>query len=128
MTPGIFELAVLVLVAAVLGVAAKLLRQPLILAYLLTGVLMGYFGWTKLVDQETFHAFSDLGIMFHLFLVGLEINYDSLRLVGRSALILGVSHVAFTFTLGYAIALLFGFAAVPAAYISIALTVSSTVI
>ena len=128
MTAGIFELAVVMLLAAALGVVAKFLRQPVVLAYLATGALLAYLGWTKLIDQETFQVFSDLGIMFLLFLVGLEVNWDSLRIVGRSAVALGFGQVIFTFGLGYGIAWLFGFPAIHAAYIAFALTISSTVI
>ncbi|MEY4731429.1 MAG: hypothetical protein RL681_375, partial [Candidatus Parcubacteria bacterium] len=128
MTAGIFELAVVMLMAAALGVVAKFLRQPVVLAYLATGALLAYLGWTKLIDHETFQVFSDLGIMFLLFLVGLEVNWDSLRVVGRSAVLLGFGQVFVTFGLGYGIAWLFGFPAIHAAYIAFALTISSTVI
>lgn len=128
MTSGLFELAILVLIAAVLGFLAKLLRQPLMLAYLGTGVAVGYFGLLHLEDQETFRIFSDLGIMFLLFLVGLEINYASLKIVGKPALLVGLGQVFFTLGIGYGIAQLLGFGVTASAYIATALTFSSTII
>lgn len=122
------ELAFIILIAAGLGVAAKLLKQPLILAYLATGALVGYFGFFHINERGIFEVFSDLGIMFLLFLVGMEINYSSLRLVGKSSLIVGLGQIIFTFIIGFFIALFFSIPPLPSAYIAIALTFSSTII
>lgn len=129
MTQTLFELAMVVLLAAGLGVLARILRQPTILGYLASGALIGAFGFLNLSDEATFRVFSDLGIMFLLFLVGLEINYTSLRLVGAVSLLVGLGQVVFTFGIGYLIAVFFlGFGALAASYIAIALTFSSTII
>lgn len=128
MTGSLFELAIVILVAAALGIAAKLFRQPVILAYLATGMLIGYFGFLNLGDKELFTVFSDLGIMLLLFLVGLEINYTSLRLVGKASILVGLGQIVFTALFGYLIASAFGFSLVPALYIAVALTFSSTII
>lgn len=128
MTSGIFELAIVILIAACLGIAAKLLKQPIILAYIVSGIIIGYFGFFHLDNKEIFRVFSDLGIMFLLFLVGLEINFTSLRLVGKTALIVGAAQIVFTFIIGFLIALLFNFSHLHSAYIAIALTFSSTII
>ncbi len=128
MTGGLLELAIVILVAAVLGSAAKLFRQPVILAYLATGIVIGYFGLFNFQDKEVFSIFSDLGIMFLLFLVGLEINYTSLRLVGKASVILGLGQIVFTAALGYLITAALGFPPLQAIYIAVALTFSSTII
>lgn len=128
MTSGLLELAIVILIAAGLGVIAKLFKQPIVLAYLITGVVIGYFGFFNFTNKEIFKTFSDLGIMFVLFLVGLEINYTSLRLVGKPSLIIGFAEIIFTFIAGFLIALFFGFNNLTSAYIAIALTFSSTVI
>ncbi|HEY4497627.1 MAG TPA: cation:proton antiporter [Candidatus Paceibacterota bacterium] len=129
MTTTLFELAMVVLLATGLGIVAKVLRQPTILGYLVAGALIGAFGFLNLSDEKTFRVFSDLGIMFLLFLVGLEINYTSLRLVGRVSLLVGLGQIVFTFGLGYGIAVfLFGLGPLAASYIAIALTFSSTII
>src|SRR3989344_443498 len=128
MPSEILDLAIVILIASALGIAAKLLKQPIILAYLAAGVAIGYFGFFNLSDKEAFRIFSDLGIMFLLFLVGLEINYTSLRLVGRASFFIGISQIIFTFVIGLIISLLFGFNYLHSSYIAIALTFSSTII
>ncbi len=128
MSLGILELAIVVLVAATLGIIARLLKQPVILAYIFTGVVIGAFSFFHLTSKELFQTFSDLGIMFLLFLVGLEINYTSLRLVSRPSILVGLGQVIFTFIPGFFIARFFDFNVLQSAYIAIALTFSSTII
>ncbi|MFZ6015360.1 MAG: cation:proton antiporter [Patescibacteria group bacterium] len=124
----ILELAATVILVTVLSIFARLLRQPFILAYIAAGVLIALFGFFNLTDGETFHLFSDLGIMFLLFLVGIEINYSSLKLVGKISVILGIGQIAFTSLFGYILATIFGYNWLEALYIAIALTFSSTII
>ena len=73
MTGGLFELAIIFVAAAALGVGARLLKQPLILAYLLTGVLVAALNLLHLAEGELLKTFSSLGVMLILFLIGLEI-------------------------------------------------------
>lgn len=127
MSIGVAQLAILVSIAAIFGLLAKLLRQPIVLAYLLAGVVIGWLGFLK-ENIGLYELLSSLGVMFLLFLVGLEINYSSLRFVGRSALIIGLGQIVFTFLGGWLVASLLGFSYVAAAYIGIALTFSSTII
>ena len=128
MTEQLFQLATVVLLAAGLGFLARFFRQPLILAYIATGVVIAYFGWFNLADHATFKVLSDLGIMFLLFLVGLEMNYASLRSVGKASLIVGLGQIVFTAVIGYFLTRFLGFDPLPSLYIAIALTFSSTII
>jgi len=128
MSSEILELAFVLGAAAGLGLAARLLKQPLILAYIGTGVLIGLTGLTPVATDPLYRTFADLGIMFLLFLIGLEINLTSLRMVGRVALAIGLGQILFTSIGGFGIAMLLGFDLVPAAYIAVTLTFSSTII
>lgn len=128
MPGGIFELAIVILVAAALGLLAKAFKQPVVLAYLVTGGLIAYFGFFNLADREVFQVFSDLGIMFLLFLIGLEINYTSVRLVGKTSAIVGLAQVVFTAALGFLLSYWMHFSFIASLYIAMALTFSSTVI
>ncbi|HEY4526193.1 MAG TPA: cation:proton antiporter [Candidatus Paceibacterota bacterium] len=126
MASEIAQLAVVLSVASVLGYLARLFRQPLILAYLATGLLLNYFYPAGVHDSM--RIFADLGIMFLLFLVGLEINYESFRIISKPALIIGLAQVLITFGAGFWIAKLLHFGIVSAFYIGVALTFSSTII
>lgn len=122
------ELTLVIIIATTLGLVARTLKQPPILAYIATGILVAIFESLRIANVELFGTFSQLGVMFLLFMIGLQINYSSLRLVGRTSLIVGIAQIVFTFIIGFVIALLFHFNYLTAAYISIALTFSSTII
>lgn len=128
MIPEISQFAILFGLAAVLGMLARLVRQPLILAYLVAGVLIGFFHLVPLAGNPLYDTFSGLGVMFLLFLIGLEINFPSLRLVGGAAAVIALGQITFTFVGGFLLALFLHFDYLPATYIALALTFSSTII
>src|SRR3989338_591169 len=121
MSTGLLELAIVIVVAAALGIAAKIFKQPIILAYIFAGIIIGIFGFFQLNNRELFQVFSELGIMFLLFLIGLEINFTALRMVTKPSLILGFGQIIFTALIGFFIARFFNFNILPSLYISTAL-------
>ncbi len=129
MLNGMTDIAIILGVAAVIGAIAKALKQPLIIAYLFTGIVIGYFGLLNLGDQESIQFFSSIGVTLLLFLVGLEMEHSSLKKIGKVSLAIGIGQVVFTFVFGYLISsFVFGFSTLHSAYLAIALTFSSTVI
>jgi Kef-type K+ transport system membrane component KefB len=128
MTGGILEIAIVLLLASVLGILAKLLKQPTILAYLATGIVIASFGFFNFDNQEVLKAFSDIGIMLLLFLVGLEMNYKLIKLVGKESLIGGLAQIIIACLGGFGIAKLFNFSMIESFYIGIALAFSSTIV
>lgn len=128
MGSGILELAIVVLMATVLGIIARFLKQPLILAFILAGALISYFGFFNLNNQEVLSALSDLGIMFLLFLVGLEIDFKSLKFIGGVSSVMGLFQVILTAGLGFLLAQILHFSYLESTYIGAALTFSSTII
>ena len=71
---------------AVLGYLAHLARLPLIVAYLLVGVLVAVFGNFDLANSETFTVFSEIGIAFVLFFIGMEMDIGEIRALGKPIL------------------------------------------
>ncbi len=123
-----FELGLVIISAALIGVIGYYLKQPLILAYIVAGILIGPFGFGLVHDIETIHVIAQVGIMLMLFLVGLEMNPSRLKDLGLVAFATGIGQVVFTGLIGYGLATLFGFPLVQAIYLTVALTFSSTVI
>lgn len=119
-----------IIFAAATGVSwiMQRLKLPLLLGHILTGMMVGplVFGW--LSEPESMAVFSKLGITALLFIVGLSLNPLALRDVGRVSVAAGIGQILFTCTIGFLIAIAFGFAWIPALYIAIALTFSSTII
>ena len=128
MSAGILELTLFLLITAALGIMLKLLRQPLILAYIATGVVLTVFGFLSAGNKEVFDVFLRLGLTFLLFLVGMEINYTALRIVGRAAVTIGIGQIAFTTLLGFPIARAVGFDVAQSWYLALALAFSSAIV
>ncbi len=115
-------------VAAALGGIGIFLRQPLIVSFIATGVLVGPtgLGWVTAADQLDLLA--KLGISLLLFVVGLRLDLHLIRTLGPVALATGLGQVLFTSIIGYGLALALGMAPLSALYVSVALTFSSTII
>lgn len=122
-------------ISAVLGIAigiaflVQLLRQPLIISYIITGIIAGPMV-LNLVNSswEFFHVFSEFGVILLLFLIGLSLNVNYLKKIGKVAAFTGVGQVIFTSLIGYMILLVMGFSKTNAIYLAIAITFSSTII
>jgi Kef-type K+ transport system membrane component KefB len=122
----IAQFALLVIVAAVAGVIAKLVKQPPLIGYLLAGVVLsatGAFPQTELLEQ-----LGKVGITLLLFTVGIELTVTDVKTIGKVSLITGALQILITTAAGYGIARLLGIGSVPAIYIALALTFSSTII
>lgn len=123
-----YELGVILGIAALVGLAGTVLRQPLIVAFIAVGVVVGP-SWLGITDQaEELELLAEAGIAVLLFVVGLKLDLHVVRTLGRVALITGLGQVFFTSAIGFGIALGLGYDATASAYIAIALTFSSTII
>ena len=122
------QLGLILVLAAVMGAGAKFARQPVIVAYIFAGILAGptFFGLVS--DVEEVRLLAQIGIAVLLFLVGLKLDLHLIKTTGVIALLTGVGQVVFTSVIGYVILLALGFEALPALYIAVALTFSSTII
>lgn len=129
MTGSEFEQIALILVlAAVGGGLAKLLRQPVLVAYIVVGILAGPAVLGLVSDGESIEVFAKIGIAILLFLVGLKLDIQSIRMTGTVALVAGLGQVVLTAVLSFVIAVALGFDVVPSIYVAVALTFSSTII
>ncbi|HSK91855.1 MAG TPA: cation:proton antiporter [Euzebyales bacterium] len=120
--------AAVLFISAVAGVVARSLRQPVIVAFIAVGILLGPGLGLIEPDVPEFVLMADLGISLLLFLVGLELDLRLIRRVGPVALATGLGQVAFTSGAGLFIVLGLGYDLVAAVYIAVALTFSSTII
>ena len=84
MTGLLQDVALSILAAWLLGVVAYLTRQPLILAYLLGGFLVGPSALALVHTEKAIHLIGELGLIFLLFMIGLEIDLKKIVSAGRS--------------------------------------------
>lgn len=128
MPPAFLELTLVLVLCAVLGIVVRFIRQPLILAYIFSGLIISSFGFFSNFDKNFFEALSNIGIAFLLFLVGIELKIEDLKIVGKAAFLTGIGQILFTALVGFILLSALGYEAIPSIYIAVALTFSSTVI
>jgi Kef-type K+ transport system membrane component KefB len=122
------QVAMALVLAVALGVVANALRQPLLIAFIVAGILAGPDVLGVIEDPVELSLLAKIGISVLLFLVGLRLDVRHVREIGPVAVATGLGQVLFTSGLGYLLALLLGFAPVTALYVAVALTFSSTII
>jgi len=122
------EIAIILAIGTGISAILRLLKQPLIIGYILTGILVGPSLFDIVQSEDTVNAFSNLGIALLLFIVGLGLNPRVIKEVGKVAVITGVGQVAFTTAIGYTLVRLLGIDGSDAVFIAVALAFSSTII
>ncbi|MFH1900141.1 MAG: cation:proton antiporter, partial [Patescibacteria group bacterium] len=127
MTDIFLELSLVLGLALFVSLIVKWLRQPLIIGYIITGIVAGqaFLAW---VSRDSLESFSQIGITLLLFIVGLSLNPKTLKEVGKVAFLTGIGQIIFTCIIGYLVARWLNFGLVPALYLAMAMTFSSTVI
>lgn len=120
-------------VATVFAFIAKMLKQPLLLAYLLAGVVIGPelgFAWVR--DREAIELISEIGLVLLLFIIGLEIDLKKLLGAGKPIIVAGIMQFLLCAALGFGFAWVLGMALgggrFDAIYLGVALALSSTLI
>lgn len=122
------ELAGVILVAGLLSLIAQRLRQPLIVAYILTGVVVGPGVLALANSTDIFTAMSQIGIAFLLFIVGMNLDWRRIKDVGRVALLAGLAQVICTSLIGFGIAQVMGFPVTTSLFVAVSFSFSSTII
>lgn len=122
-----FEIGAIIIIATVFAFIAKKLKQPLIPAYIITGLLIGPV-YGLITNKELIATLSEIGIAFLLFIVGLEMDLKKLKDVAMVSGLGGTIKSLSMFTIGFIIALTLGFVTKEAAYIGIIIAFSSTMI
>ena len=128
MTEIFIALSLTILIAVVVSAIMRLLKQPLIIGYIVTGILVGPYFFNLITQTPTMEIFSKIGVALLLFTVGLHLNPKIIKEVGKISLITGIGQVIFTSVFGFLIARLIGFEIITSFYIAVALTFSSTII
>lgn len=119
--------------AAAASHAARLLKQPLILGYVLGGALLGtQLGFGLVTNVESVHLISEIGLIFLLFIIGLEIDLRELAKMGRTMAVIGFVQFAGCVALGMLLLRPLGFGLgagnFDLLYLAVALALSSTLI
>ena len=124
------DLAVILVSAGVFTIISKALKQPLILGYIIAGFLVGpHISWFPgISSEETVHQWSEIGIIFLMFGLGLEFSFKKLLKVGSSALVTAGSKFLGVFVLGFVAGQAMGWTTMESIFLGGLLSMSSTMV
>ena len=126
----ISDLALIMICAGIITILFKKLKQPVVLGYILAGILVGpYFPlWPTAVDKANIQIWADIGIIFLLFSLGLEFSFKKIVNVGKSAIITASTNILFMLLIGYNVGLAIGWTTTESLFLGGMISMSSTTI
>jgi len=142
----ITDMAIIMILAAIVTLAFFKIRQPLIIGYLFTGMLIGPLSplWTLLLPADPFetgagtlgilsdvsvlNVFAEIGIILLLFVIGIEFPYSKIRAIGKTAIGIGTLGLFSTLGLVFFASSMLGLGFMDSLFLSAALSISSTAI
>lgn len=122
------EISIILVLATAIALIMRAFKQPLVVGYIATGILVGPYVLNVLHSHDDIELFSKIGISILLFIVGLGLNPDIVREVGKTSFLVGLGQVFFTAVSGYYVVRFLGYSQTVSMYVSAALTFSSTII
>jgi Kef-type K+ transport system membrane component KefB len=122
------EFALLLLISAAAGAVSMRLRQPVLIAYIVVGIVAGPAVLGLVTHQDQIDLLAQVGVAVLLFAVGLKLDLPHVRHIGPVALATGLGQLGFTIVFGFILILLMGKSVMEALYVAVALTFSSTII
>ena len=124
------DLSIVFIVAAIVSLLFRQLRQPVVLGYILAGVIIGPHTppFPLIADQEAIKTLSELGVIFLMFALGLEFSLRKLREVGATALIAATLEILLMVWAGYELGRIFGWGQMDCVFLGAILSISSTTI
>ena len=122
------QVSLVIIVATLVSFIMRIIKQPLIIGYILTGIIVSPFFLGLIGHSSNIDAFAHFGIALLFFIVGLHLNPKFIKTMGASALVIGLLQVLITAAVGVGVGLLFGFSFVASVLLGLALSFSSTII
>src|SRR5688572_11175950 len=121
------ELSVVIVIGAAITLLLRLIKQPLVIGYILTGIIAGPV-LNVLKSPETFGVFADVGVALLLFIVGLDLSLKIFTHLGKTVIITTLAQVMSVTAVGYVVSQMLGFGRLESALIGLSLSLSSTII
>ncbi|MFZ0742698.1 MAG: cation:proton antiporter [Nitrososphaeraceae archaeon] len=124
------DFAVIMIVAAIMLIITYKLRQPMVIGYILAGMVIGPYTppFTLIQSVETVNVFAELGIIMLLFVIGTEFPIAKLKSVSKTSVIVGIPESLGTLLIVFLIAQTLGFSFFDSIFIGLAMSITSTVV
>ena len=124
------DFAVIMIVAAIMLIITYKLKQPMVIGYILAGMVIGPYTppFTLIQSVETVNVFAELGIIMLLFVIGTEFPIAKLKSVSKTSVIVGIPESLGTLLIVFLIAQTLGFSFFDSIFIALAMSITSTVV
>ncbi|MDQ3975316.1 MAG: cation:proton antiporter [Thermoproteota archaeon] len=124
------DFAVIMIVAAIMLIITYKLKQPMVIGYILAGMVIGPYTppFTLIQSVETVNVFAELGIIMLLFVIGTEFPIAKLKSVSRTSIIVGIPESLGTLIIVFFISQTLGFSFFDSVFIALAMSITSTVV
>ena len=124
----VHDTSIVIASAAIFGAIFYFLRQPVILGYIIGGILIGPLGFDFLTNPGFIHTISSLGIILLLYLIGIELDFEKMKDIGLRAFLIGIFQILITGAITYFLAQILNFDSWSSFYIALGVSFSSTVV
>lgn len=126
----IYDLALILCTAAVVTLIFKMLKQPVVLGYIIAGFFVGpnFILFPTVIEQESIKTWAEIGVIFLLFSLGLEFSFKKLLKVGGVAALTALTEVPLTLLLGFGVGQLLGWNFIDSLFLGGILAIASTTI
>ncbi len=122
------ELSLVIVVAVAVSLIMRIIKQPLIIGHIISGLLVGPSLLHIVRSTDTIQVFSDFGIALLPLIIGLGLNPKVIKEVGKVASAIAVGKLVITTSFGFALARLFGYDVLTSMFVGVAVSFSSTII
>jgi Kef-type K+ transport system membrane component KefB len=122
------EISIILIITTVISLIIKSLKQPLVVGYILSGIVVGPYVLNILSSTEQVELFSKIGITILLFIVGIGLNPLIIKEFGKVSFLVGLAQIIFTALISFLVVRFLGFDDTTSLFVAIALTFSSTII
>ena len=126
----ISDLALIMICAGIITVVFKKLKQPIVLGYILAGIIVGphIMLTPTAIDKVNIQIWADIGVIFLLFSLGLEFSFKKIITVGKSAIITAATNILFMLIIGYNVGLQLGWSTTESLFLGGMISMSTTTI
>lgn len=128
MSEFFLELSIVMGITLIISFIMSRLKQPLLIGYILTGLIAGPLFFNLLSSTEGYQSFSHIGVALLLFIVGLHLNLKLIKEIGIVSLIAGSVQILITALFGFLISNFFNFTLIESMIIAIGVSFSSTIV
>lgn len=126
---GFQELTLIILIVSVVSIFIHYIKQPLVIGYIISGIIAGPYVFNIITASSGIELFSKLGIIILLFTIGLNLDPNTMKEVGRDSILGGLLQVVFSSMFGFLLSFyILHFSFLTSVFIGLALALSSTII